>query len=148
MGGGSLARRTFPRSGQARTVTLLLDTHVFFWWLKGDARLEPRVREIVERNEGETYVSAISAYEMSQKFRLGKWPEVGSYLEGFERWAAATNISMLNVTPRHAIRAGLLPATHRDPFDRMLVAQAMVEGLALVTKDRWLAAMGAEVVWG
>lgn len=129
-------------------MTLLLDTHVFFWWLQGDARLRPRVREIVEANEGETYVSAISAYEMSQKYRLGKWPEVGPYLEGFERWAAATNISILNVTPRHAIRAGLLAGGHRDPFDRMLVAQAMVEGLALVSKDGSLKGMGAEVVWG
>jgi PIN domain nuclease of toxin-antitoxin system len=116
--------------------------------LQGDARLRPRVREILERNEGETYVSAISAYEMSQKYRLGKWPEVEPYLEGLERWAAATNISILNVTPRHAIRAGLLAGAHRDPFDRMLVAQAMVEGLSLVSKDGWLRGMGAEVVWG
>jgi len=129
-------------------VTLLLDTHVFFWWLKGDPRLRPRVREIVEGNEGGTYVSAISASEMSQKHRLGKWPEVGPYLEGFDRWAEATNISILNVTPRHAIRAGLLPGAHRDPFDRVLVAQAMVEGLALVSKDGRLKGMGAEVVWG
>ena len=129
-------------------MTLLLDTHVFFWWLKGDARLKPRVRDIVEGSEGVTYVSAISAYEMSQKYRLGKWPEVGPYLEGFERWAAAANIAILNVTPRHAIRAGLLPGAHRDPFDRVLVAQAMVEGLALVSKDGRLEGMGAEVVWG
>jgi len=115
---------------------------------EGRCTAQPRVRDIVERNEGATYVSAISAYEMSQKHRLGKWPEVGPYLEGFERWAAATNISILNVTPRHAIRAGLLPAAHRDPFDRMLVAQAMVEGLALVSKDGRLKGMGAQVVWG
>jgi len=129
-------------------VSLLLDTHVFFWWLKGDARLIPNVRGIIERNEAETYVSAISAYEMSQKYRLEKWPEVGPYLEGFEHWAAQANISILNVKPSHAIRAGLLAGEHRDPFDRMLVAQAMVEGLTLISRDRWLRGLGAQVVWG
>lgn len=129
-------------------MTLLLDTHVFVWWLWGDQRIRPRVREIIEQNRGETYVSAISAYEMSQKHRLGKWPEVAPFMEGFERLAAAANLSILNVTPLHAIRAGLIPGAHRDPFDRMMVAQAMVEALRIVSSDRRLRILGVEPVWG
>lgn len=129
-------------------MTLLLDTNVFVWWLRGEPRIGPRLRERIEQNRGETYVSAISAYEMSQKFRLGKWPEVAPFMEGFEELAVAANLSILNVTPRHALRAGLLPGEHRDPFDRMLVAQAMVEGLRIVSSDRGLRALGVEPVWG
>jgi PIN domain nuclease of toxin-antitoxin system len=129
-------------------VTLLLDTHVFVWWLRGDTRLRPRVRDIIEQNESETYVSAISAYEMSQKYRLGKWPEVAPFMEGFERWADAANLSILNLTSLHAIRAGLIPGAHRDPFDRMLVAQANIEGLRIVSSDEGLRLLGAEPVWG
>jgi PIN domain nuclease of toxin-antitoxin system len=128
-------------------VTLLLDTHVFVWWLRGDTRLHPRIRDIIEQNEGETYVSAISAYEMSQKYRLGKWPEVAPFMEGFERWAAAANLSILNLTSLHAIRAGLIPGAHRDPFDRMLVAQANVEGLRVVSSDEGLRLLGADPMW-
>ena len=128
-------------------MTLLLDTHVFVWWLWGDQRIRPRVREMIEQNRGETYVSAISAYEMSQKYRLGKWPEGAPFMEGFERLAAAANLSILNVTPLHAIRAGLILGAHRDPFDRMMVAQAMVEGLRIVSSDRGLRMLGVEPVW-
>lgn len=129
-------------------MTLLLDTNAFVWWLRGEPRISPRLRATIEQNPGETYVSAISAYEMSQKYRLGKWPEVAPFMEGFEALAAAANLSILNVTARHALRAGLLPGDHRDPFDRMLVAQAMVEGLRLVSSDRGLGRLGVEVVWG
>lgn len=129
-------------------MTLLLDTHVFVWWLLGDKRIRPRLREMIEQNQGETHVSAISAYEMSQKYRLGKWPEVAPFMEGFERLAAAANLSILYVTPLHAIRAGLIPGAHRDPFDRMMVAQAMVEGLRIVSSDKGLKMLGAEPVWG
>lgn len=128
-------------------MTLLLDTNVFVWWLRGEARLRPRVREILERHEGDIFVSAISAYEMSQKHRLGKWPEVAPFMEGFERLAAVANLSILNVTPIHAIRAGMIPGTHLDPFDRMLAAQAIVEGLRIVSSDRELRMLGVEPLW-
>jgi PIN domain nuclease of toxin-antitoxin system len=128
-------------------VTLLLDTHVFVWWLRGEGRFRPSVRELLEQNEGDTYVSAISAYEMSQKHRLGKWPEVAPFILGFERLAAAANLSILNVTPLHAIRAGMIPGPHRDPIDRMLVAQATVEGLRIVSSDRGLRTLGVEPLW-
>jgi PIN domain nuclease of toxin-antitoxin system len=128
-------------------LTLLLDTHAFVWWLWGDQRVRAPVREMIEQNRGETHVSAISAYEMSQKYRLGKWPEVAPFVEGFERLAAAANLSILHVTPLHAVRAGLIPGAHRDPFDRILAAQAAVEGLRIVSSDKGLKMLGADPVW-
>lgn len=143
-----MGRRAIVRSWQVQAVTLLLDTHVFVWWLHGDERLRPRIRDVIEQNRGDTYVSAISAYEMAQKYRLGKWPEVAPFMEGFERLAAAANLSILNIAPLHAIRAGLIPGKHRDPFDRMLVAQATIEGLRIVSSDRGLKLLGVEPLWG
>ncbi|UIJ73723.1 type II toxin-antitoxin system VapC family toxin [Aurantimonas sp. HBX-1] len=128
-------------------MTLLLDTHVFVWWLRGDARLRPRVRTIIEENDGITFVSAVSGYEMSQKYRLGKWPEVAPFMEGFERLAATANIEILTITALHAVRAGLLPGTHRDPFDRMLAAQATIEGLRIVSGDEGLRNLGVKPIW-
>lgn len=84
---------------------------------------------------------------MAQKHRLGKWPEVAPFITGFERLARDARFLLLNITPLHAIRAGLLPGAHRDPFDRMLVAQGEVEGLRIVSGDEGLKLLGVEPVW-
>lgn len=129
-------------------MSLLLDTHAFAWLFLGDPRLPQRMREFVERYEAEVYVSAVSAYEMAQKHRLGKWPDVAPLMDNFERLALEAHLTVLNMTPLHAIRAGLIPGAHRDPFDRILVAQAMVERLRIVSSDEGLRLLGAEPLWG
>jgi PIN domain nuclease of toxin-antitoxin system len=128
-------------------MSLLLDTHAFAWLFLGDSRLPLRLRAFLEAYESDIYVSAISAYEMAQKHRLGNWAEVAPLIDGFDRLVHDAHFAVLNVTPRHAIRAGLMPGEHRDPFDRMLVAQAAVEGLRIVSGDKDLKLLGAEPVW-
>lgn len=127
---------------------LLLDTHALVWWLEDSPRLAPRVAELVKSPENQILVSAVSAYEAAYKHRRGRWPEVGPLVAVFEAIVTAQGFDLLPLSAAHAIHAGAFPREHRDPFDRMLVAQAMVEGVALVSKDRQLAALGAEVVWG
>ncbi|MVA97943.1 PIN domain-containing protein [Nitratireductor sp. CAU 1489] len=127
---------------------LLLDTHALFWWLYFPELLPPRVRELLGDRQVPVFASAVSAYEMSYKHHRGRWPEIAPLVEAFEEVAAAEGFDLLALSARHAVRAGSYGPEHRDPFDRMLAAQAAVEGLTLVSKDAWLGELGAEVVWG
>lgn len=126
----------------------LLDTHALFWWLYFPELLPPRIREIVGDPDVRIFASAVSAYEMSLKHHRGRWPEVQPLVGAFEEVVAAEGFGLLPLSATHAIRAGAYGREHRDPFDRMLAAQAVVEGLTLVSKDRWLKGMAAQVVWG
>lgn len=126
----------------------LLDTHALFWWLYFPELLPPKIRNILGDPNTHVLASAVSAYEMSYKHHRGRWPEVQPLVDAFEEVVAAEGFDLLPLFARHAIRAGSYDPEHRDPFDRMLAAQAVAEGLTLVSKDRWLSGMGAEVVWG
>lgn len=128
-------------------MSLLLDTHTFAWFVLG-AGLPRLVRKRIEEYEAEIFVSAISAYEMALKYRLGLWPDAGPLVSDFEALTEQLHFKTLDVTAHHAIRAGQLATVHRDPFDRIIAAQAMAEQLRVVSKDRQLEALGAEVVWG
>ena len=108
----------------------LLDTHVLVWWLEDDPRLAERAVQALEEGDAELHVSPVSVWEIEIKRALGKL-EAPADLPG----AIAPLMKELPVTWRHAAVAGSLPPHHRDPFDRMLVAQARVEGLTLVTAD-------------
>lgn len=125
---------------------VLLDTHTFYWWIYFPELLPSRVRQMLSGPDMKGLVSAVSAYEMSYKHHRGNWPEIAGLVATFEEIVAAEGFELLPLAARHAIRAGAYPRDHRDPFDRMLVAQAMVEEVALVSKDKGLRAMGAEVV--
>ena len=129
-------------------VRCLLDTHTLAWWLMDSPNLPIKVRRLLEDADNVVFVSTISAYEMSLKHHRGRWPEVGPLVGAFEEVVAAEGFDLLPLAARHAIRAGSYGPEHRDPFDRMLAAQAVVEGLALVSKDGSMKGMGAEVVWG
>ena len=121
---------------------LLLDTHVLLWWLSNDPRLGADVRQLIADERNEAWVSAASAWEISIKKALGKL-EAPDNLdaivedEGFARLA---------VSFFHGEQAGALPPLHRDPFDRMLIAQAQAEGLEIVTSDARIAAYGIRTV--
>jgi PIN domain nuclease of toxin-antitoxin system len=129
-------------------VNLLLDTHALAWWLLDDKRLSARVAGLVADAATNVFVSAVSAYEAALKHRLGKWPEVGPLAGAFEQIVAAEGFKLLSVTGRHAARAGLLSALHRDPFDRILAAQAEIEELTLATNDGRFEDFGTRTVWG
>ena len=125
-----------------RTRRLLLDTHVFLWWRADDTRLRPQVRnEVAEADT--VFVSAASAWEAAIKAALGalRLPdsvEAGVVASGFEKLAIQFS---------HVEAAARLPHHHRDPFDRLLAAQARIEGLTLVTGDRRLQPYDLSILW-
>jgi PIN domain nuclease of toxin-antitoxin system len=111
-------------------VRLLLDTHVLLWWLADDPSLGEQAARAVER-EPEVYVSAASVWEIAIKKAIGKLDAPDDLVEAVD----ASGFRPLPIGLAHADRAGSLPRHHDDPFDRMLVAQAQLEGLTLVTVD-------------
>lgn len=126
---------------------LLIDTHVFLWWVLDDDRLSPRSRELVGDGTNEILVSAASAYEMAFKKTVGRLqlPEPAAmYVSSRIR---ANRFVGLDVTADHALRAGTLPLIHRDPWDRVLVAQAQLEGISLITSDPAIARYDVEIIW-
>ncbi|WP_159589822.1 type II toxin-antitoxin system VapC family toxin [Chelativorans xinjiangense] len=129
-------------------MSYLLDTHALYWWAYFPELLPAKVREILGNPNVRVFASAVSAYEMSLKHHRGRWPEVEPLVGAFEEVVAAEGFDLLPLAARHAIRAGAYGPEHRDPFDRMLAAQAVVERLTLVSKDRGVRELGAEVVWG
>lgn len=126
---------------------LLLDTHAFIWWLGGDSRLPDRIRALLADETNEIFVSAASAWELSTKHRLGKLPGIGPIVHDIEGAITSQGFAALEISIRHAQHAGLLGADHRDPFDRMLAAQAHAEGLVLVSLDEALDAFGVQRLW-
>lgn len=109
---------------------LLLDTHVVIWWLADDPRLTEEIKVLID-DEPQVYVSAVTIWEVAIKQAIGKLKEPADLPERIRD----AEFRELPVAFDHAMAAGRLPAIHRDPFDRMLVAQASREGLTLVTAD-------------
>lgn len=126
---------------------VLLDTHALFWWLYFPELLPPKVHDIFDDPDARIVVSAVSAYEMSYKYHRGRWSEVEPLVAAFEEVVLTEGFELLALSAMHAIRAGTYSSEHRDPFDRMLAAQAEVDDLTLVSKDRWLRKFGVEAVW-
>jgi PIN domain nuclease of toxin-antitoxin system len=116
-------------------VRLLLDTHAFLWWLDGDRRLSLKARRAIARESNAILVSAASAWEITTKARLGKLPGATDVAADVAACVAAQGFLPLDITLLHAQRAGSLPITHRDPFDRMLIAQSQIEDVALVSDE-------------
>lgn len=114
---------------------LLLDTHVLLWWVDGGSELSALQRRAIGRSANQVWVSVASAWEMAIKASLGKLrlaSPVGDYLA---RHLPANRFQLLNITLDHAARVEALPFHHRDPFDRLLIAQAKQENLTVVSKD-------------
>ncbi|MGQ0650108.1 MAG: type II toxin-antitoxin system VapC family toxin [Gemmatimonadaceae bacterium] len=126
---------------------LLLDTHALLWWLVGDKRLPRRVRTAISGADNAVFVSAASAWEVSTKHRLGKLPEGDALVSDFARHVAEQEFVGLDITLEHGQRAGTLPGPHRDPFDRMLIAQAQAEHLVVVSSDAVFDEYGLRRVW-
>lgn len=125
---------------------LLLDTHALLWWVTGDRSLSSRARVHVTQSE-DVMVSAVSAWEMAIKVGLGRLPAAVGLLNDFEDELAKDGFRALEITSAHGIRAGLLPGPHKDPFDRMLIAQAQAENLAIVSNDPVFDRYGVRRVW-
>jgi PIN domain nuclease of toxin-antitoxin system len=114
----------------------LIDTHIFLWWLFDDSRLDEISRKIIEDINNQIVVSSASAWEISTKYRIGKLPEVKDLIENYAKTLEKAGFSELVITNAHAIRAGLFPISHRDPFDRMIMAQAELENIPIITHDK------------
>jgi PIN domain nuclease of toxin-antitoxin system len=126
---------------------LLLDTHALLWWLDGDRQLTLRARRAIADPANEVLVSAASAWEITTKARIGKLPGALAVAADVCGCVARQGFDELAITMDHAARAGALPGPHRDPFDRMLIAQAQAEGLPLVSIERVFDGYGIRRVW-
>ena|SRR5436309_166808 len=125
---------------------LLLDTHTFLWFVSGDARLSQRARRGMEHEEAELILSTASVWEMAIKAGLGRLQLPGSVKEYIAEKVAG-GFGVLPVEWTHAAAVEKLPLHHRDPFDRLLVAQALAEDLPVVTDDPAFRSYGVKVVW-
>jgi len=128
-------------------MNLLLDTHAFLWWITDDAQLSKKVRELIGDGRNKIYWSAASSWEVAIKYALGRLslPDIP---EKFISSALVENrIESLPIKNLHAFRAGHLPHHHQDPFDRMLIAQAQVESLALLSNDPQCNRYELRVIW-
>jgi PIN domain nuclease of toxin-antitoxin system len=116
-------------------VRLLLDTHTFLWWLDGDRRMSRKLRQLIADDSNSVYVSSASVWEITTKARLGRLPEATAVAVDVPAAMTSQGFLDLSITAVHAQRAGSLPGPHRDPFDRMLIAQAQVEGMPIASND-------------
>lgn len=126
---------------------LLLDTHAFLWWQFGHASLSLPAREAISNMGNEVFVSAASAWEITTKHRNGRLPHAGPILPDIEGAVRSQGFYPLAVNMAHAQLAGAMPGDHRDPFDRMLIAQALLESLALVSNEKPFDAFGVTRLW-
>ncbi len=110
----------------------LLDTHVFLWWLTNNGRLSRRARRVVEDRTNDIFVNAATVWEMATKARLGRLPDIGADIAGR---IAGQGFEHMAISAVEAERAGWLPGHHRDPFDRMLIAQAIAHDMPIVSID-------------
>lgn len=131
----------------ARGLRILVDTHVFFWWLTLDRRLSPRALEALEDQTNEVLVSAVIAWEMATKIRLGKWPGGAAIADDLDKTVDEHDLQALPISMAHARLAGSLPSPHRDPFDRILAAQSELEGAVLATADPAFRDFNVAVLW-
>jgi PIN domain nuclease of toxin-antitoxin system len=125
----------------------LLDTHTLIWWMTTDAHLSRAARLLIEQKENTSLVSAVSAWEIATKVRLGKLPAAADLVQNFVADLQRERIEILPVDAEHGIRAGLLPGPHKDPFDRMLIAQALAEDVPIISNDRALDGYGVRRLW-
>ncbi len=130
--------------GWAR-LSALLDSHTLIWWMSGNPRLSSVVRSIIETDD--IYVSAATAYELAAKVRRGKLPEAEALITGFESLCAEQRFTLLPITVKHALHAATFEQENRDPFDRLIAAQSIIEKLPVLTIDPALSSFGCKVVW-
>lgn len=125
----------------------LLDTHSLLWATYSPDMLPSRVRNLLQRQDAPIYASAISAFEIAQKHRVGKLDFARAHAIKFSDEIAKDNLESLPLTADHARLAGALQISHRDPFDRMLIAQAQIEELTLISNEKLFDQFGVIRFW-
>lgn len=124
-----------------------MDTHTFLWWIIDDPQLSEKARELIGNGHNTLYWSAASSWEVSIKYALGRLPLPESPEHFLPAEIEKNRIESLPIIDAHAFRAGQLPHHHRDPFDRMLIAQAQAESLTLLSDDQQLSYYDVEIQW-
>lgn len=126
---------------------VILDSHAFLWWLLDDPQLSDSSREIIGQPENDIVVSAITGYELTAKAARGRIALPGNPATFVGSRLSSEGFVSLPIGLEHATRAAVLPDIHRDPFDRILVAQAQIEGLPILTADPLIARYDVETIW-
>jgi PIN domain nuclease of toxin-antitoxin system len=126
---------------------LLLDTHAFLWWVEDAPQLSTKARSAIASADNECLLSFVSYWEMAIKSSLGKLALAKEIRRFIAEQLAANAFQPLGIEPRHIFRVAELPFHHRDPFDRLLVAQALEEDLSIVSRDRVFRSYGVARVW-
>jgi PIN domain nuclease of toxin-antitoxin system len=128
-------------------MNLLLDSHALVWALLKDHRLSPRARAALREHPGELHFSIVSLWELSIKITIGKLRTLGSSIAYFRDECREHGIEIIPLRIEHILRAETLPLHHRDPFDRLLVAQALEDNLAILTDDAHIRRYPVKAVW-
>ncbi len=126
---------------------ILADTHSVLWWALDDPRLSKAARASLSSLQTTVLVSAASAWEIATKVRIGKLPEADEFSRDFARNLARLGFHELPISVEHGRRAGSLSGSHKDPFDRMLIAQSLALGIPVVSRDEVFDAYGVERIW-
>ena len=125
----------------------LIDTHALIWWWDKSERLPAPVRDVIADRRNDIFVSAATAWEIATKVRAGRLPSMADHVANFDRDVRADGFQHLDVRYPHGLSGGMLDGDHRDPFDRLIAAQALAEDLIVITRDREIAAFGCRTIW-
>jgi PIN domain nuclease of toxin-antitoxin system len=128
-------------------MNVLLDTHAWLWFALGDPQLSTAVRDCILEPVNVKFVSPASYWEISIKISLGKYALNVPYRDFIRQSIVGNGFRFLHISPRHTERVSAMPFHHRDPFDRLLIAQALVENMPLVSGEGSLAVYGAPLIW-
>lgn len=125
----------------------LLDTHALLWWVSDDPALSKTAKRVISETGNDLVVSAASAWEITTKVRLGKLPTASDLAADFTGHLQRERFQLLPISGEHGIRAGLLPGPHKDPFDRMLIAQAQAENMPIISNEASFDSYGVRRIW-
>ena len=126
---------------------ILLDTHALLWLFLGSERLSLRSKNTVASEENDVFVSAASAWEITTKHRLGKLPVPDTFIKNFSAILIEFGLIELPVSVTHGLLAGSFLSKHKDPFDRMIAAQAISDGMVLLSNDKLMDSFGPNRIW-
>ena len=144
---GAVVSAATTTAGRAALRPLLLDTHALLWWLLDSPELSATARAAIAAPDQRVLVSAATGWEIATKYRTGKLPEARDIVEKLPTYLRKQRFEVVPVTLEHSMSAGALPGPHRDPFDRMLIAQATALNASVATVDPVFADYGIRVLW-
>ena len=128
-------------------MTYLLDTHAFLWWAFDAPELSPAARALIADRANTILVSSASGWEIATKHRQGRMPEASVLVQDIAGWTRKAGFTELPISLAHAQKAGGFPQPHRDPFDRMIAAQSLLESAPVIGCDDDLRGFGVTLVW-